>query len=336
MDVERLKNVLNRYLVIENETTKDIICHCPLCGDHPNPNKRGHLYVSKRIEYPFVNCFLCQQKMTVKKFLKLITGSNTTSDLIITKEELDNALKDKRVESSKRLNFKTLQIPILDTEKFPLKTKYLEKRTNNCLDIKTIPNIIFDYKEFLNLNKIVLSHEETEYIDFCHDNMVIFLSHNNTRLFMRNIDKNHYMKMKKVVLQEMPYDILDYYCIKTPNVNSNIIVLSEGNFDILGEYAIDSLSLRNKALLYAAGQSFSYSSLLKAISFNECLFQSEIVILSDSDKQEYHYNKFLKENSDLFKSVKFFYNKNNGGDFGSFPIVPFEVKIQNYKDRIKY
>ena len=63
-----------------------------------------------------------------------------------------------------------------------------------------------------------------------------------------------------------------------------------------------------------SGCTFSYAELLKSVCYDKSVYQGDIYILSDSDKQHYHYKKFLR-NSFTASSVNIVYNR-FGKDFG--------------------
>jgi len=336
MNIDKLKQLLGDFNVrIVKDTTNDFICVCPVCGDHPTLRKQGHMYVSKNVERPFAHCFFCNAQLFLPEFIKIISGDRKLSEQVISKDEIKQV--EKSVSRSTRRNTRIFQIPELNVDKFKHKYDYLLQRVNSKIPIENIPNVIFDFKEFMNMNN--LSDTDPNYEKFkelFQTNMVGFLSKNHTKIFCRNVEAGHWMKMSKVSLQAMSVEMLDYFSIPGGSPNSNLVVLGEGNFDILGEYGHDSLSLRKKSRVYAAGQSFSYASLLKSVCFFESIFRVDVVILSDSNKPDYHYINLKNNNSHVIKSIKLFYNKNSGGDFGSFPIIPYEVKIKNKKKFTKY
>jgi len=329
MDLNKLREVLNQNTVIKKETTKNFIVYCKLCGDHPDTRKRGHLYVSKNPDLPVVHCFMCGESLPLIKYIELLTSDKNISKEIISEEELKKAASPgttKIIESKSKL----FKIPIIDLESFPLKRLYIKKRTNNKLNPENIPNLIFNFSEFFsinNLNHIIQRDVGNLISEFLHKKFVGFISKNHTMLYCRCIDETEHYKFRKITLQESKYNLLDYVYIRGNNPNSNTVVLSEGTFDILGEYVEDSLGIKNNVRLYAAGQSYSYSSLLRSISFDESLFKINVIILSDRDKKVQWYQKFIEENDHIIEGIKIFYNKSSGGDFGSYPIRPFNVPI---------
>ena len=58
MNIDNLRKLIKDKKLWVKETTKNIICICPYCGDHKDDRKKGHLYVSKNPEIPVVHCFI--------------------------------------------------------------------------------------------------------------------------------------------------------------------------------------------------------------------------------------------------------------------------------------
>ena len=332
MDIDKLRQFLKDKNALVKENNTDFVCRDVFfCGDHPDKHKQGHLYVSKVIDYPFAHCFFCNVRMTIPDFINSVSGDKKLSELIISKNELNTIHNNPNKKNKKDL--RKFIIPKLDLDRFNNKTNYVLKRTDNKLDINTqIPNLIFDFNCFFSENSLSVEEKDKTIIPELQNRFIGFLSNNHTKLFCRCIDPNFWMKFRKVNLQAMSYDLLDYYSIPggSPNL-SDTVVLTEGSFNALGEYGHDSLGVRDKVRLYAAGQSFSYPALLKSICFFESIFKVDVIILSDTDKKEEDYRFFLKNNDHVINSVKLYYNKNEGGDFGCFPISPYEVRLSDSK-----
>jgi hypothetical protein len=326
MNVEKLKNILIENKIYKSENSKNFICLCCFCGDHLNPSKQGHLYVSKDDNVPVCHCWLCGEAVPIPKLIKDLTGDKNLYKEVISDEVLNSNYKKPTTYQTKQRTV-TYKIPDLTNDRFSEKKIYIKKRSGNKCDAEDVPHLIVNLTEFLNLNHLnivgknqILSDWE---IDILQRNYVCFLSENHTLLYCRNIDDNAQFKFKKIPLQSDNLQLLDYW--KIPGYQtSNLIVLAEGNFDILCEHSFDSLGLKSKARLYAAGNSFSYSSLLKSVCFNESLYNVDLVILSDTDKPAHWYNKMRKENSHLIKSCKIYMNK-RGKDFGTYPPMPSQI-----------
>lgn len=311
IDVNGIREILKQSNIYGSETSKNFICKCIYCGDK-GKNHHYHGYLSKEDNVPFYHCFFCNHSTSISKFLFDLTGSDR-KDLIVPVNNKNYVKKN----VSKRVEYK---IPEIDRLDFPNKSLYMRRRTFGRIDINEIPNLIFDIKEFFRLNNLdifkYLDGWEQEYIQ---NTMVGFLSKRNTILYCRAISNDVPRKFKKITLQEDDiYPGLDYYCIDNFKQNSNLIVLSEGNFDILGCYSLNTLDLKDKCRAYCAGCTFSYEQLLKSVCVDFSLYRPDVIILSDADKQKYHYKKFIENTKDFVNSIELYYNS-CGKDFGDFP-----------------
>lgn len=316
IDVDGIREVLKKTNIYVKENDKNFIAICPYCGDHQNPAKKGHLYISKSEMIPTAHCWYCQGAWPVKKLLFDLTGDKC--DNLLTIDPIPSSSNDNTQKSNKLRTVKYI-IPELNTFDFPGKTLYIKKRTNNSLDIQKIPNLIFDIKEFFRINNLDISQKLYSWeIDMIQSSSVAFLSYHNTTLYCRDTNVRSLYPFRKIVLQDDPLKMLDYYCYDTGHQNSNSIVLSEGIFDCLGCIACDSINMNNSARVYAAGCTFAYPELLKSVAFDFSLYQTNITVLSDSDKKQYHYKKFIDECFYLYNNLNIVYNQ-YGKDFGNFP-----------------
>jgi len=326
MDIERLKLILIENKIYLDDKPKNFICICPYCSDHPDPRKKGHLYVSKNSEVPVAHCWYCNNAVSIPKLITDLSGNKNLYKEVINDDELKNSYQKSKQYSAKKRTV-SYKLPNTAEERFSEKKIYIRKRTGNKITAEEVPNLVLNFFEFLKINNLdivgqgkLVSDWEA---DILHRNFVCFLSANNTLLYCRNIDDKATFKFKKVPLQTDPLYLLDYWKIPICSYG-NTIVLSEGNFDILSEYAFDSLGLKDKVRLFASGNTFSYGSLLKSVCYDESIYKADIVILSDTDKPAYWYNKMRKENSHLIKTCKIYMNK-RGKDFGVFPPVPSQI-----------
>jgi len=335
VNVDKLRELFKEQGLFVKETSKNIICICPLCGDHPNPRKRGHLYVSTDVETPVAHCFYCNSAMRISNLIKKITGSNNLANEVISPEEEKKAkYTSSRVKKAKERSRK-YTIPEIKINEYPAKRLYIKRRSRNKLAPERIPNLIFDFKNFLYMNNLdivgdgegkLISNQEFNLITQTH---VGFLSRHHTILFTRSCDDSSWMKFKKIPLQSDNFHLLDYWGMRGGSPNNNLVVLAEGNFDIIGEFVTNSLKLRDEARIFASGNSFSYSSLLKSVCFDENLYKCDVVILSDDDKKPEWYRKFRLNNSHVIQNLDIWANS-AGKDFGQFPIRPFKYKDMNF------
>ena len=325
MDLDKLKLILSENKIFVEDKTKNFICKCPYCGDHPDPRKQGHLYVSKNSEIPVAHCWFCTGAWPITKLIKDLTGDRNLYKEVITEEELNTSYQKGKQYSAKQRTVK-YKVPELSGD-FSAKKMYIRSRTGNKLTAEEVPNLILNFTEFCHMNRLdivgdgkIVSNQE---MNLLQDQFVGFLGANNSILYCRNIDPNSKFKFRKIPLQTDGLLLLDYWKIDV-DMTSSLIVMAEGNFDILSEYGFDSLNLKDKARIYVGGNTFAYSSLLKSVCFDEDLYRADVVILSDSDKPAYWYKKFLKENSHIIKTCKIYMNK-NGKDFGVFPPRPSQI-----------
>ena len=314
INIDGIRQLLKDCKVYIKETDKNFLIKCPYCGDHRLKSKWGHNYVSKNEAIPTYHCWLCNESGPITKLLFDLTGSKSKE--LIDIQNFDNIRKTKQV-VKKVSKVKHFELPELDIEKYPHKTNYMRTRTFGKLDVSKIPNLIFDFEQFLNINSIdaatdlKLSKWE---LDLLQHNFVIFLSKHHTLLYARNVSKETKIPFRKIPVQKSDTDMLDYYEVDLGHPDNNTIILAEGNFDILGCYAHNSLKLNGRADCYAAGCSFSYSALLKSVCYDRSLYNANVYILSDNDKKEYHYRNFIR-NAYTAKDIKIVYNR-YGKDFG--------------------
>ena len=133
------------------------------------------------------------------------------------------------------------------------------------------------------------------------------------------------IKFRKVSLTgDIENDVLDYYCIDNFIRKSNKLVLSEGNFDIIGCYSLNTLGLRDECRAFCSGCTFSYEELLRSACIDFSLYKPDVVILSDSDKQQYHYRNFIRNTKSFVNSISIYYNS-LAKDFGDYPQKPVKL-----------
>lgn len=314
INFEEIRKIFLNCKVLSKETAKNFIIHCPYCGDRKSTNvhKHSHCYVSKDENTPVYHCFYCNTSGPITRLLFDLTGKN--DEKII---KIDSKNKRKSYSSQKSTKTRTYKLPVLIPSKFPYKEAYMKTRTFNKIDIVKIPNLIFDLDEFFSLNDLDpikdLKMSKWE-ITLLQHNFVVFLSKHHTMLYCRNINPKTEIKFRKIFLQRDSEKFLDYYEIDLNRPDSNTIILSEGNFDILGCYVNDSLNLNNKANVYASGCTFSYGELLKSVCFDRSIYNADVHILSDADKQQWHYKRFIKDAA-MASSIDIVYNR-FGKDFG--------------------
>lgn len=294
----------------------NITCRCPFCEFDEDKN-HYHCYIS--LEIPIFHCFhsSCKKKSGfISELIKKINGTDISDKYIDS-----NLLNKKKLESKiDKLNLKQLDIPILNENKFKLKTIYVKKRLGFNIDLQSVKGMIFDIDEFieLNKNKIEFDNNIIRLKDFLQSNFIGFLTENTGIAFFRNIDSTSSFKHFKAKLQDSEF--VDYYKLNGVNFYSNHVILAEGVFDIWTEYIFNVLDLRQDVKLYASVLSSNYKSLIKSIVYNENIYQLNISILSDRDVHIDYYKKLKKFNSHIIRSLMVYYNK-GGKDFNDFPLI---------------
>ena len=318
MNLELLENWLNTKGLLKGTSGSSLKCVCIFCGDHPDDHKKGHLYISP--DKNLYHCFLCGSAGIIPNFIKKFSGDKKLVSEIFTKAELTQKLVSGGVKIKKTRKDPNIKIPKIDRSSFVLKRAYVKNRIQLRDEPENIENLVFDIDSFVKDNFITLSDDLN--LEFLDSNCIGFLSHRKSLLMCRNIEPKAKMKFFKIPIEEDPYKLLDYYCLKGANPLSNTIVLAEGAFDVLGEYYLNSIGIKDDVRLYiAAFSADSMSSVIKAVCFDNQLFNINLVILSDTDKQPWYYKKLIKNTEHVLKSLKIYYNK-SGKDFGEFPLKP--------------
>lgn len=327
MDTLKLGQLLREKNILVRETSTNFICICPYCGDHPNPAKKGHLYVSKKIERPFYHCFLNEETGIIPKLIKDITGTPGTIQEIFGDTKLDFS-KITNTSVTKVVKNKAYLVPEMKSSLFVNKTSYIKKRTNGKKQPEEIPRLIFDFEQFFYINKIDIESIgiQKKLLNYFQNSFVGFLGSLNSLLFFRNIDDRSGFKFYKAELQKDSLDLIDYWEIPGNNPDSNKVVFAEGNFNILGESSYDTLGVKNSVRSYVSCNSSSYPSVIKSYCFSNSIYQCQPIILSDTDKSSSWYFFKLQENLPLVENVQLFYNS-SGKDFGTFPIRPYNKEF---------
>ncbi len=301
---------------------KNIIIPCPWC-EYFEEKKHYHCYIS--LDLPIFNCFYanCRQSGSIKKLVQKVSGNDNSNKLIdytkIKKNQLDFS------KSGKAFKPKEYNIPEIRMGRFPDKEFYLRKRIDfSDLNILKIKGLIFSIKDFLSLNFIEPHPDFKRIEDYIEEKFIGFLTENKTCIFFRNIDASSNFRHFKFKLSESTF--LDYYKIKGPKKDSNLVILGEGIFDIYSEMIFDSIKVQDEANLYACSLSSSFGELARSIAFNEQIYRLNINILSDSDVQLNYYKKMKKDYRHLIDKLSVFYNK-KGKDFNVTPAIPIKYVL---------
>jgi len=313
--IQYLKDSLGEPVRVK---TKNIICRCPWC-EFGQKKDHYHLYIST--EYPIFHCFHsdCQVSGTIKKLFKKIEGKDISEKYVDIEKVKEYAKERVRVQENETI-IKNMILPPINENEFKLKSLYMRERLKfSNINLSDIKGLIFDVKQFLDVNKIVIDEKMFRMVDYLHQNFIGFLTENQSVVIFRNIDRKSSFNHFKYQIQESNF--LDYYKISGNNINSNNIVLAEGVFDIFSESIFDSIGIKNNTRLYASALSTSYESLIKSIVFHEQEFKLNVSILSDSNVGLDYYRKIKRFNRHIIESLSVYYNK-SGKDFNVTPINP--------------
>lgn len=333
IDVDLLRQTLKEQNVYIYENQKNLICKCIFCGDHPNIRKQGHLWVSKNI--PVCRCFLCNKSVPTRVLIDLLCGNSELTNKIIPYSSYGSYQHKQDTSKKTYTNSISYKVPEIIPELYPAKNEYFKKRVDNTLNINNVQNkLIFDFKEFFKINKLdenkISDKLFFKNMDYMQDNFIGFLSDHSSTIYCRAITDDAKYKFRKCYLNvPTESEYLDYVSFKGNDDTQDNVVLSEGTFNILSAIGHDVFK-NEKILTYAAGQSFSYDSLLESVMYDYGVYKPNVIILSDKDKLLYNYYKFYKKYKDIIRSIRIFYNK-TGKDFGEYPLNPVEASLNKFE-----
>jgi hypothetical protein len=296
-------------------TGKNIICPCPYC-EYNKVKDHYHMYIS--LTTPIFHCFgpECHKSGIISKLIEKISGKDV-SEKYIDLEEIKK-LPQTVIKSSKfNHDQKELKFPEIDEDKFKLKSLYLKQRFRfNQMNLNNLKGLIFDVDKFLEINNVPIDPKLFKLKEYLHNNFVGFTTEHNSIAIFRNIDPNSSFRYYKISIYEPIFS--DYYKLFGGDYNSNIVVVGEGIFDIMLEHIFDSLKIRDKAKLYAAGLHTFYDSLCKSLVFYEDIFRLNVHVLSDNGINLDYYKKLKRFNNHIIDSITVYYN-GRGKDFADVP-----------------
>jgi hypothetical protein len=310
--VDYLKDTLGFVKV----TSKNLITVCPWC-EYNEKKDHYHMYIS--LEAPIFHCFHgnCEKSGTLRKMIKQLEGHDI-SDKFIDQNKIEDFKKQKTLSLS-TIN-KSIQLPQLNTNMFPLKEMYIQKRFKFAnMHLSQVGGLIFDVYEFIRMNNIAVTESLFRIKDYLQSNFVGFLTEHETTAIFRNIDETQSMRYYKIKISDSVFT--DYYKLNGNNPQSKDIVIAEGIFDIFSDYLFDILGLKNNIKMYASVLSSKYIALIKSIIFHEQIFHPNITILSDRGIELNTYKKMKKYNSHIIDKLTIYYNK-AGKDFNDTPVIP--------------
>lgn len=324
IDDIKSKNGLAYY----NASKTEIVTLCPKCEKERFFTQRnhGHLYIG--IENPVFNCFRCNFKGFINKFL-FEMGLNIEDyfDNIEFKKDWKNIDADRWIESDSNFKYK---IPLIDIENFNDKYKYLISRLhfnsnefiNNHKD-----DLIFDIKKFIEYNNINFENEGL--LNYLQSNFIGFLTTMGSFIICRNIDERSDFKHYKINLNKNIY-FKDFYGKKLNDIKYdeiNDIILTEGIFDLLN--AVENKKINHiikKSCYIATALNNQYDkTLISCLNYNKLTF-SNVHILSDSNITENDY-RYIRWNPSV-NNLIIYWNKLDK-DFGSKNVDIVEKIVYN-------
>ena len=319
---DELKNAIDDKIGMcyFNGSRTELIMYCPYC--EPNSKKNhGHLYVKMDEDHLVFNCFKGEERGSLVKLLKeleLDPKEFLSEDILNKKWDVKTSNNTKKISKTCEQSYET-KGQSFDNE---LKKQYVLGRLGYTVDLKDIPNLVFDVNYFLKQNNIKLNEQQESLIPLLESNFVGFIGVRGSVVVFRNIDSNAKIKHYKLYLNSgdtPPFK--DFYGKKTgPIESNNKIVLCEGQFDLLVSINSPELKeLKDNSCLWAAIMGKSYVGSISSILDYCCLSSSSFAILSDPEVEDWRYKKVFDHPQ--VESLEIYRNK-TGEDFGCYPIVP--------------
>jgi len=309
-------NYLRDNLGVEPKITgKNIITSCPWC-EYNTKKDHYHFYIA--LDAPIFHCFHagCNKSGIISKLFEKISG-NDTSEKYVDKNEISKLPQTVIKVSKYNHNQIELKFPEINEDKFKLKSLYLKKRLRfNQMNLNNIKGLIFDVNSFFDINNIPIDPKLFKIKEYLHSNFIGFTTEHNSIIVFRNIDIESSFRHYKFNIYNPVFT--DYYKVFGPDYNSNIVILGEGIFDVVLEHIFDSINLRDKVKLYAAGLSTFYDSLCKSVVFYENIFRLNVHVISDNGISLDYYKKLKRFNNHIIDSLTVYYNR-RGKDFADVP-----------------
>lgn len=326
VDFESIKKLLEEKtgLAYFNASNTELISICPFCEMGSRKN-HGHLYIKiprDEREIPVFNCFKCGEDGGRGTILKLLRYLKSQPKEFISEEVLNfNRTRKNYVTKKTNIDNQLHSVNIDDSlyNKYPNKVQYLKSRLGFGTKIERIPNLVFGVEEFINNNNFKLQEKDYRIIKYLEESFVGFLTNRGTKLVLRNIDSTSSFRYYNMQLTENSV-FKDFYGVKLKNnsKNLNTIVLCEGIFDLLVSLRDPCLNeIKNKSIFWAASLGSFFTNLIPSV-LDFCKIPiSNVIVLSDSDKNMDNY-KWLKYNPSVNNCIV--YKNKYGSDFGSSPI----------------
>lgn len=293
----------------------NIRCPNDGCSDNTDPKDHGHCGVSVR--EPFFNCFKCGWAGSTIKLIKYLGGDPKK---YLLKEVFDKDFNKYAYKKHKHFGITNHKIAKIDSNNYKLKSQYIKGRLGFNYPIDRISGLVYNIKEFIKDNNIVLTDDKLRLLDYFESSFVGFLTARGTKLILRNIDPSASIEHAKIDLESEGIYFKDFFGIKTGYIKNkiNTIVLAEGVFDILVALEhYELLKIRRSSCYWAAVLSNHYTkSIVSVLDFCK-IPKAHVIILSDRDKDIDHF-RWVSKNPFVYK-LEVYHNK-LGNDFGKTPI----------------
>ena len=318
--LEILKNKLGIVKIASGSSEINTRCPFPNCDIDRKSNDHGHLYISLDVTSgPTFYCQRCNESGFILKLLRKL-NIDPKEVLNLESETFKNS-NYKKINTSGQINvsnIENLKVEESDFDLFAYKVNYLKTRLGSDYDIENIPRLVLNIRKFIEENKINLSMEDSNKLDFFNQYFVGFVTNRGTMLVLRNITDSEY-KHAKILLTNDKYLFKDFYGIKTGFIkqDTNKIVICEGIFDLLVAIKSEALlDIKNNSCFWASSLGAHYKALIPSVLDHLKIPLCDVIILSDIDKEpeDIVYDK-LRE-FPMINNIEYLYNGNKK-DFGS-------------------
>lgn len=242
------KSLADRKLIAKfNSSKTELMIRCPFCGDSRRDKLHTHFYIQNKSPYKYY-CQRCNAKGYLNNVFFNAVEFDDEDTIILVNKQTKAFFKNTSVT---RENLDSLE-KILDLKypKFDLsgifgkKKSYVEERLKidltkkDLLKYKMI-NSIVDLVVLNKIKNIIAEEKLFEFIENNDDEMVSFLSYDNSHVISRFYDGNHDRRYHTLNLMR-PHDL--GYKIFTIENEINLfepeieVVMAEGWFDIVSVY----------------------------------------------------------------------------------------------------
>ena len=301
MDMEKYKQFLLSVMPVAKSASggREINCRCMYCADSKDP-KKGHFYISipqNEDEPSKFNCFKCSSSGWVTT-QKLVEWGIYDPDIAVELNEHNKkVMKSPNYKSIKYNLVYNIRYNKISEDKLSLfKLQYINERLGtqltygDCIREKIVLNIT----DLLKVNPIKLTRSQY-IVDFLDTSFIGFLSYDNAKLNMRNLDINKELP-HSIDRRYINYNVIEkedstqsFYSI--PN-QVNVITMdpvnihiAEGPFDILSIYHNLRKTLYQSLYISATGK--GYKGVIRFCIMSLGIVNAVFHIYPDMDVEQY-------------------------------------------------